>query len=51
MKVISERVVFIAFYIYCFLLHSLVRYLCWWTISPWWYHSPSSQCFGIDIAY
>jgi hypothetical protein len=26
-------------------LLSLGRYLCWWTISPWGYHPPSSQCF------
>ena len=28
-----------------FLLLSLDRYLCWWTISPRVYHPPSSQCF------
>ena len=27
------------------LLLSLGRYLRWWTISPRWYHPPSSQCF------
>ena len=26
-------------------LLSLGRYLCWWTISPWGYHPPSSQCY------
>jgi hypothetical protein len=28
-----------------FLLLSLGWYLCWWTISPWGYHPPSSQCY------
>jgi hypothetical protein len=28
-----------------FLLLSLGRYLCWWTISPWGYHPSSSQCY------
>jgi len=31
------------------LLLSLDRYLCWWTISPRWYHPPNSQCFGTDM--
>jgi hypothetical protein len=26
-------------------LLSLGRYLYWWTISPRWYHPPSSQCY------
>jgi len=30
---------------------SLGRYLWWWTISPRWYHQPSSQCFGTDMVY
>jgi len=30
---------------------SLGRCICWWTISPRWYHLPSSQCFGIDMVY
>jgi len=34
-----------------FLLLSLGRYLCWWTISPWGYHPPSSQWFGTDVVY
>ena len=33
------------------LLLSLGRYLCWWTIIPWGYHPPSSQCFGTDMVY
>ena len=38
-------------YISTFLLLSVGRYLCWRTISPRGYHSPSSQCFGTDIVY
>jgi len=34
-----------------FLLLSLGRYLCWWTISPQGYHPPSSQCFGTDMIF
>jgi len=34
-----------------FLLLSLDRYHCWWTISPRGYHPPSSQCFGSDMVY
>ena len=29
----------------------LVRYICWWTISPWGYHPPSIQCRSTDIVY
>jgi hypothetical protein len=29
-----------------FFLPSLGRYLWWWTISPWGYNPPSSQCFN-----
>ena len=32
-----------------FVLLSLGRYLCWWTICPRGYHLPSSQCFGTCI--
>ena len=34
-----------------FLLISLCRYLCWWTISPRGYHPPSSLCLGTDMVY
>jgi len=34
-----------------FLLLSLGRYLCWWTISPWGHHPPSSRCRGTDMVY
>jgi len=34
-----------------FVLLSLGRYLCWWTISPRGYHPPSSQCVGTDMVY
>ena len=34
-----------------FLLLSLGRYLCWWTISPCGHYHPSSQCFGTDMVY
>jgi len=34
-----------------FSLLSLDRYLCWWTISPRGYHSPSRQCFATDMVY
>ena len=34
----------------CFLL-SMGQYLCWWTISSWWYNPPSSQWFGTDMVY
>jgi len=29
-----------------FLLLSMSRCLCWWTISPRVYHPPSSKCLG-----
>jgi len=32
-----------------FLLLSLGRYLCWWTINSRGYYPTSSQCFGTDI--
>jgi hypothetical protein len=38
-------------FISTFLLLSLGRYFCWWTISPRVYHPPSSQCFGTDMVY
>ena len=34
-----------------FLLLSLGRYLCWWTISPRGYHQPSSRCFHTHMVY
>ena len=34
-----------------FLLLSLVRYLCWSTISSRWYHLPNSQCLGSAMGY
>jgi hypothetical protein len=34
-----------------FLWLSLVRFLCWWTVSPRGFHPPSSQCFGNDMVY
>ena len=34
-----------------FLLPSLCRYLCCWTISPRGYHPLSSQFFGTDMVY
>ena len=34
-----------------FLLQSLGRYLCWWTIDPWGHHQTSRRCFVIDIVY
>ena len=34
-----------------FLLLSLGRYLCLWTIGPWGYHLSSSQCFIRYIYY
>jgi hypothetical protein len=34
-----------------FLLLSLGRYLCWWTICSRMYHPPSSQWFGTDMVY
>jgi len=34
-----------------FLLLSLCRYHCWWTISPRWYHPSSSQSFNSDMFY
>jgi len=34
-----------------FLLLSLGRYLCRWTISPRGYYPPNSQCFGTDMVY
>jgi hypothetical protein len=39
-------------YIFTFSLLSRGRYLCWWTISPRCYHTPSSQCFYhvVDIS-
>ena len=41
----------LSFYYYIYV--SLSRYLRWSTISPWWYHQPSShdQCFGTDMVY
>jgi len=39
------------FNIYMFLLLPLGLYLCWWSISPWGYHPPSSQCFRTDRVY
>ena len=34
-----------------FVLLSLHRYLCRWTINPRWYHPHSSHCFGTDMVY
>jgi len=34
-----------------FVLLSLARYFCWWTISPRGYHPPSSRCFGTVMVY
>jgi hypothetical protein len=34
-----------------FLLLSLDRHLCWWSISLRGYHQPSSQWFGTDMVY
>ena len=33
------------------LLLLLVRYLCWSTNRPRWYHTPNDHCFGTDIIY
>ena len=37
----------------CLTMKTLIsnKYLCWWTISPEWYHPPSSQCFSTKIVY
>jgi len=49
MKVVLETRLAHLNLISTFVLLSLCRYLCWWTISPRWYHPPDSQCFGIDM--
>jgi hypothetical protein len=36
---------------FTFLLLSLDRYLCWWTISPWRHHSLSSQCVSKSLSF
>jgi len=35
----------------CFLTLSMGRYLCWWTISPKWYHPSSGRCLWTDMVY
>jgi len=45
----SNNASYTLYLISTFLLLSPRRYLCWWTISPRWYHPPSSQCFGTDM--
>jgi hypothetical protein len=48
MKIILESVVLFKLDIYALFL-SMGRHLCWWTISPRWYHPPSSKCLAIDM--
>jgi hypothetical protein len=38
-------------YISMFVLLSLGRYPCWWTICPWGYHQPSMQDFDNNMVY
>ena len=49
----SISIVTLEFFLYfdTFLLLSMDRYLCLWTISSRGYHPPSSQCFGTDMVY
>jgi hypothetical protein len=34
-----------------YIITSLGQYLCWWAISPRWYHPNTSQCVGTDVVY
>ena len=45
----SRNTLFARNQIYAFLLPSLNRYLCKWTISLRWYHPPIRKCFGTDM--